>query len=141
MGMIFISNAQNVKKPRYTRELLDRSGPYGRHYGRGIKRTFRVRRFQFSRSGFKTVRLPGKLWSPEFMAAYQIAWLCQIDFTPKRRNVALASCISIRASILFETHSFKKLHPITRRFFRKLVGDFCLRVGGKKRPRVKHSIA
>jgi len=140
MGMIFISNAQNVKKPRYTRELVDRKGAYNRRYGRGIKRSFRVRRFQFFRRGFRAVRLPGKLWSPEFMAAYQIAWSCQVDFVPKRQNVIPANRISLYASVLFQTNAFKKLPGSTRRYYIKLIDNFCLRIGGNRRPKLKHSI-
>lgn len=137
--MIFISNAKTVKKPRYVRELLDRCGPYNRRYGRGIKQSFRIRRYQFSRPGFRSIRLPGKLWSPEFMAAYQIAWSCQINLPPTKPNPALAGHIRFCADILFETPSFKLLQSGTRHTYRQMVENLCVRIGGERPLKAKQS--
>jgi hypothetical protein len=47
-----------LKLPRYIHAFIDRHGKP---------------RFYFRRSGFKRVPLPGLPWSPEFMAALELA--------------------------------------------------------------------
>jgi hypothetical protein len=46
------------RPPKYVQGFIDRHGKA---------------RFYFRRAGFKTVALPGLPWSPEFMAAYEVA--------------------------------------------------------------------
>lgn len=118
-------------KPRYTRELLC-SDIGKRHIRRGPKPRYPRRRFQFYRSGFPTLRIPGTLGSPVFSASYYIALVCQIPISVARNDRMLAAQISIAANLLMLTTGFRQLNANTRERYRYLVEDFCSRVAGER---------
>jgi len=120
------------KKPRYTRQLFVRRAGRNRRYGRGFSIPFRKMRCEFYRAGYRTIRLPGLPFSPEFMAAYQIALTCQIPIRPATCDRMLALRISICANLLFLTPAFGQLNAFTRNRYRYLLEDFCSRIAGRR---------
>jgi hypothetical protein len=123
-------SAAELVKPRYTRELLCCDiGNY--HFRRGPKPRYPRRRFQFYRSGFPTLRIPGTLGSPVFSAAYYIALVCQVPISVARNDRRLAALISIVANLLMLTTGFRQLNASTRGRYRYLVEDFCSRLAGE----------
>ena len=118
-------------KPRYTREIFC-SHIGNRHFRRGPKPRYPRRRFQFYRSGFPTLRIPGTLGSPVFSAAYYIALVCQVPISVARNDRMLAVQISIVANLLMLTTGFRQLNASTRERYRYLVEDFCSRLAGER---------
>ena len=126
----------NGPKPRYTRELTKRRG--NRRGIRLMSEYYVQRRFEFYRAGFKTIRLPGPMCSPVFLAAYDIARLCQLQFTPAVKHPDLAARIKAHAMIVFETPEFERLRPQTQKRYRRWVDDFCLQIGGRCVPTMRY---
>jgi len=121
------------KKPKYTRDILRRHTRHGARLGRGCRVFYWPRRYQFYRAGFKTVRLPGRLWSPEFMAAYQIALACQMPIKPGKCNPKRAERLSIYANVLFKTEEFQRLRPHTQKTYKRLIREYSEILAGRPR--------
>src|SRR5690349_9990214 len=106
-----------MKTPRYVHGYLDRHGKA---------------RWYFRRVGFKKTRLPGLPWSPEFMAAYEIASAGQpIEIGASRVR---AGTIRALAVSYFNTAGqipnsdclgFKSMKPSTQGVYRNIINRFC----------------
>ena len=124
----FTRNRIKVGRLRYTRLLWPRKGY--RHRG-VIYLRYAVDRYEFYKAGFAAIlRLPGKLWSPAFMAAYQIAFTCQKPFHPAHNSRSLATRISICSNLLLLTPEFRQLNAETRARYQYLIEDFCSQLAG-----------
>lgn len=97
------------RPPKYVQGFIDRHGKA---------------RFYFRRAGFKSVKLPGLPWSPEFMAAYELALAGQVsDFGNERvkPGTLRALAVSYYNSATFRT----ELKPITQSVYRNIIDRFC----------------
>ena len=127
---------RDFRKPRYTRELI--RSPANR---RGIRLSndyYARRRFEFYRAGFKTIRLPGTMGSPTFLAAFDIARICQVKFTPAVKHPDWAAKIKALSLILFGTPEFGRLKPQTINRYRKWLDEFCYQIGGRLLPTMRY---
>jgi hypothetical protein len=116
-----------IDRLRYTRLLWPRKAY--RHRG-FIYVRYPVDRYEFYKAGLAVLRLPGKLWSPAFMAAYEIAFTCQKPFRPAHNDRSLAIWISICSNLLLLTAEFRQLNAETRARYQYLIENFCSQVAG-----------
>jgi integrase len=80
-------------------------------------------RFYFRRAGFKKVPLPGLPWSPEFMAAYELALVGQpvpIGSARTRPDTMRALAISYYNSL-----AFRSMKANTQSVYRYILDSFC----------------
>jgi|GraSoiStandDraft_41_1057321.scaffolds.fasta_scaffold97980_2 integrase len=87
-------------------------------------------RWYFRRAGFKQVRLPGLPWSPEFMAAHELALAGQpapIGAERVRPGTLRALAVSYFASPAFRT-----TRPSTQYTYRNVIDRLCVQHGDKR---------
>jgi|GEM_PF-4552752 len=128
----------NGRKPRYTRELTHKHGRIKGSHSFWKKSYYFPRRFEFYRADFRTIRLPGAMGGPVFLAAYDIARICQVEFTPAVRHSDWAAKIKALGMILFETPEFARLRPQTQKRYCKWLDDFCFQIGGRFLPTMRY---
>jgi integrase len=80
-------------------------------------------RFYFRRAGFKSVALPGLPWSPEFMAAYELA-LARHPITIGTSRVLPGSIRALAVSY-FGSNAFRSMSAITQTDYRHAIDGFC----------------
>lgn len=110
-----------MKKPRYTHGFVDRHGKP---------------RFYFRRPGFKLVPLPGLPWSPEFMAAYEIALAGQpVEIGIKRvkpgtmRALSVSYFNSVGPIPNSECIGFQSMKASTQGVYRNIINRLCAEAG------------
>lgn len=96
------------RPPKYVQGFIDRHGKA---------------RFYFRRAGFKSVRLPGLPWSPEFMAAYETAIAGQSMQTGNSR-VKPGTFRAVAVSY-FNSVGFRSMKPSTQSVYRNAVERLC----------------
>ena len=139
MIRVLVMKLDSPVKPKFTREIFNHNvGAY--RIRRGPKPRYSRRRFQFSKAGFASLRLPGTLGSTVFTAAYYIALICQVPTLPARKDQELATYISVYANLLMLTPSFRRLNKKTRERYQYLIEDFCSRIAGKPVLLARHRI-
>jgi integrase len=80
-------------------------------------------RFYFRRPGFKTAKLPGLPWSPEFMAAYeQAAAGHPIQIGSARTKPGMIRAL---ATSYYNSLEFRSMKPITQSVYRNIIDRFC----------------
>lgn len=111
----------DIKGPRYTHGYIDNRGKP---------------RWYFRRPGFKQVPLPGLPWSPEFMAAREVALAGQpaeIGSSRVRPGTMRALAVSYFNSAgqiqNSECVGFRSLKPITQGVYRNIIDNFCEEAG------------
>ncbi|MGE0034938.1 MAG: tyrosine-type recombinase/integrase [Xanthobacteraceae bacterium] len=89
-------------------------------------------RFYFRRAGSKSVPLPGLPWSPEFMAAYELA----LTGTARREEVGASRTTpgTINALVVsyYKSAEWNRLTPETQKTRRRIVDRFRLKHGEKR---------
>jgi site-specific recombinase XerD len=97
-----------MKLPKYTNAYCDRHGKP---------------RYYFRRAGFKSVKLPGIPWSPEFMAAYQDALAGQPAAIGARR--VLPGSMHALAISYYSSPEFLAMKANSRQVRRNIIERFC----------------
>jgi integrase len=87
-------------------------------------------RFYFRRVGLKNVPLPGLPWSPEFMAAYEVA----LGGQPLVIGVGRVKPGTIRALAVsyFNSLDFGSMKPSTQSVYRNIIDRLCVEHGDKR---------
>jgi integrase len=105
------------RPPKFVQAFIDRHGKA---------------RFYFRRAGSKSVPLPGLPWSPEFMAAYELA----MEATTGQPEVGAARTNpgSINALVVsyYKSDEWNRLTPETQKTRRRIVEHFRIKHGGKR---------
>jgi integrase len=105
-----------VKPPKYTHGFVDRHGHA---------------RFYFRRAGYKTVPLPGLPWSPQFMAAYELA--CKNDMAEIGASRTLPGTVSAALIAYYQHPSFTDaLAKVTQQNRRAILESFRHEHGDKR---------
>ncbi len=76
-------------------------------------------RWYLRRPGVKRVPLPGLAWSPEFMAAYEVA-MAGGKIEPGKSNISAGSVAELIV-IYYQTAAFKGLAQTTRQTYRGIL--------------------
>lgn len=98
------------RAPKFVHGYLDRHGKA---------------RFYFRRSGFKKVPLPGLPWSPEFMAAYELAIAGQQPLQIGASRVKPGTIRALAASY-FNSGAFQRsMKASTQSVYRNIIDRFC----------------
>lgn len=100
------------KPPRYVNGYVDRHGKA---------------RFYFRREGFPRVALPGLPWSPEFMAAYELAMAGQPLETPGKR--VKPGTMRALAVSYFNSLAFRDMKKSTQGVYRNIINRLCDETG------------
>jgi integrase len=106
-----------LKLPRYVHGFIDRHGKP---------------RFYFRRAGFKKTPLPGLPWSPEFMAAYEVATRDQPVQVGSSR--VLPGTIRALAVCYYNSAAFRSMGDVTQGDYRAVIDRFCREVGKDNQP-------
>ncbi|MGA7328483.1 MAG: tyrosine-type recombinase/integrase [Rhodomicrobium sp.] len=104
------------RAPRYCHHKQDRNGGAGFWY--------------FSRRGYPRVRLPGLPWSPQFMAAYQVA----LDGSPLQIG-ASSTRPGTMADLIAKYYSsaaWRALKPVTQEYYRRVIEQIREQHGEKR---------
>jgi integrase len=103
------------RPPKFVQRFIDRHGKP---------------RFYFRRPGFKRVPLPGLPWSPEFMAAYEVALAGQ----PLQVGGARTKPGTIRALAVsyYNSVGFRSCKPSTQTKYRRIIDRLCREHGDKR---------
>ena len=102
------------RPPKFVHQFIDRHGRP---------------RFYLRRAGFKSVPLPGLPWSPDFMAAYEVA-LSGDTLQIGKARVKPGSFRALAVSY-FQSLGFGSLKPITQSRYRNAVERLCAEHGEK----------
>jgi integrase len=104
------------RPPKYVHGFLDRHGKP---------------RFYFRRAGFKQILLPGLPWSPEFMAAYELAVAGQtrIEIGASRTKPGTVAVLTVA---YFNSATFQSLAAETQRTRRNILERFRAEHGDKR---------
>jgi integrase len=90
-------------------------------------------RFYFRRAGFKTVPLPGLPWSPEFMAAYEVAMggesAPRVDIGASRTNPGTIDALVVT---YYKSDDWTRLTADTQKTRRRIVERFRTQHGDKR---------
>jgi integrase len=97
-----------LKLPRYINAYIDHTGKP---------------RYYFRRAGFKSVKLPGTPWSPEFMQAYEIASAGQPAAIGAAR--VLPGSMHALAISYYGSPQFAEMRPSSQRVRRNIIERFC----------------
>jgi integrase len=81
-------------------------------------------RFYFRRAGVPQVALPGLPWSPEFMAAYEVALAGQDAPAPAAKGVKPGTLRALAIGY-FGSTAFLAMKPRTRRVYRNRIDQLC----------------
>ena len=104
-----------TRPPKFVHRFIDRHGKP---------------RFYFRRAGFKQVPLPGLPWSPEFMAAYELAMAGQpLQIGSSRVNPGSLHAFAVS---YFNSIGFRSMNPKTQRVYRNIIDRFCAEHGDKR---------
>jgi site-specific recombinase XerD len=107
---------REVKPPKYTHGFVDRHGHA---------------RFYFRRAGYKSVPLPGLPWSPQFMAAYELA--CKNDRVEIGASRTLPGTVSAALIAYYQHPSFTNaLATVTQQNRRAILESFRHEHGDKR---------
>ena len=97
-----------VKLPRFIQQYIDRHGKP---------------RWYFRRAGFPRIPLPGLPWSPEFMAAYEMALAGQpLEIGSKKIKPGTMRALAVS---YFNSLAFQSLKASTQRNSRNIIESFC----------------
>jgi integrase len=96
------------RPPKYVQGFFDRHGKA---------------RFYFRRAGFKAVALPGLPWSPDFMAAYEVALAGQP--APIASERVKAGTIRALAVSYYNSIGFRSMKVSTQSVYRNILDRFC----------------
>jgi hypothetical protein len=75
---------------------------------------------------------------PVFLAAYDIARLCQVEFTPAKKHPDWAAKINALGMVIFESAEFSRLRPQAQRRYRTWLEEFVFQVGGSCVPTMRY---
>jgi integrase len=107
-----------MKKPKFVHGYVDRTGKA---------------RFYFRHEGFKTVPLPGLPWSPEFMAAYEVAMAGQSPQQTATIRAGLPGSIRALAISFFNSAAFRAMKAdSTQSVYRNIIERLCDEHGDKR---------
>jgi hypothetical protein len=76
--------------------------------------------------------------SPIFLAAYDIARLCQVEFTPARKHPDWAAKLNALGMVIFDTPAFRRLRPYTQKRYRAWLQEFVYQIGGRCVPTLRY---
>jgi integrase len=97
-----------MKLPRYIQQYIDRHGKA---------------RWYFRRAGFPRIPLPGLPWSPEFMAAYELALAGQpIEIGSKKIKPGTMRALAVS---YFNSLEFHSLRASSQSKYRGIIESFC----------------
>jgi Phage integrase family len=104
------------RPPKFVQAFIDRHGKA---------------RFYFRREGSKSLPLPGLPWSPEFMAAYELA---MGTVRHEEMGASRTSPGTINALVVsyYKSDEWNRLTPETQKTRRRIVEGFRLKHGGKR---------
>ena len=106
-----------MKKPKFVHGYIDRHGKP---------------RFYFRREGSKQTPLPGLPWSPDFMAAYQIAVEGKSPADPATKRAGAPGSLRALAISYFNSAAFRSLEPTTQSVYRNIIDRLCEEHGHKR---------
>jgi integrase len=113
MGQRIMSRA-----PKYVQGFVDRHGRP---------------RFYLRRSGFKRIALPGLPWSPEFMAAYELALggelAPRVEIGASRTNPGTINALVV---VYYKSDEWNRLTPETQKTRRRIIERFRTQHGDKR---------
>lgn len=105
-----------MRKPKFVHGYIDRHGKP---------------RFYFRREGQKQIPLPGLPWSPDFMAAYELAASGQ-DPRSKKARAGLPGTLRALAVSYYNSDAFRNLKASTQSVRRNIVDRLCHEHGDKR---------
>jgi integrase len=112
------------RPPKFVQAFIDRHGKS---------------RFYFRRAGFKSVPLPGLPWSPEFMAAYELA---AGDLTARLSEVGAChtkpGTINALVVSYYKSDDWNRLTSDTQKRRRRIIESFRLQHGEKRVALLQH---
>jgi integrase len=104
--------------PKFVQAFIDRHGKS---------------RFYFRRAGFKTIKLPGLPWSPEFMAAYELAMGGESAPRVNARRRTLPGTIEALVITYYKSDEWRHgLAEDTRKSRRRIIEKFRAQHGDKR---------